>query len=109
MSLWGGKIGKTDRGRGGGVLVYVAKEICAWKVEAGGCFEQCASLKLKGKKEDLGIHIIYRSPNSSSDNDASLCDLITMLRGSYILIGDFNLPGIRWETGRTDAKSRAFY
>ena len=99
----------TDRGRGGGVLVYVAKRICAWKVVAGGSFEQCASLMIKAKNQDLGIHVIYRSPNSSSDNDASLCDLIKELRGSYILIGDFNFPGIRWATGRTDAKSRAFY
>ena len=44
----------TDRGRGGGVLVYVAKELYAWKVEAGGCFEQCASLKLKGKEKRSG-------------------------------------------------------
>lgn len=99
----------TDRGRGGGVLAYVTKGLCAWKVEVEGCFEQCASLKLKGKRQELGIHIIYRSPNSSSDNDASLCDMIRALKGSYILIGDFNFPGIRWETGRTDAKSRAFY
>ena len=99
----------TDRGRGGGVLVYVAKQICAWKVVVEGCFEQCASLMIKAMNHDIGIHIIYRSPNSSSDNDASLCDLIKGLRGSYILIGDFNFPGIRWATGRTDAKSRAFY
>ena len=99
----------TDRGRGGGILVYVTKEICAWKMVVPGCFEQIASLMLKGKNQELGIHIIYRSPNSSSDNDASLCDLINELHGSFVLISDFNFPGIQWKSGRTDSKSRAFH
>ena len=25
------------------------------------------------------------------------------------LVGDFNFPGIRWGTGRSDAKGRSFY
>ena len=99
----------TDRGRGGGILIYVAKGRCAWKESVMGCFEQCASIKLRGKNSDLGINIVYRSPNSSSDNDASLCRLVKEMRGTYVCIGDFNFPGIRWGTGRCDAKSRAFY
>ena len=99
----------TDRGRGGGILIYVAKGRCAWKESVVGCFEQCASIKLRGKNCDLGINIIYRSPNSSGNNDASLCSLIKEMRGTYVCIGDFNFPGIRWGTGRCDAKSRAFY
>ena len=87
--------GDTDRGRGGGILIYVVKGRCAWKEDVEGCFEQCASIKLRGKRCDLGINIIYRSPNSSSDNDASLCSLIKEMRGTYVCIGDFNFPGIR--------------
>ena len=99
----------TDRGRGGGLLVYVAKEICAWKVEVTGCFEQYALVKLKAENCDLGIHVIYRSPNSTGNNDASLCELVKGIQNTDVLIGDFNFPGIQWATGRTDAKSRAFY
>ena len=101
--------GDTDRGRGGGILIYVAKGRCAWKESAMGYFEQCASIKLRGKKSDLAINIIYRSPNSSSNNDASLCNLVKEMRGTFVCIGDFNFPGIGWGTGRSDAKSRAFY
>ena len=98
----------TDRGRGGGVLVYVSKGMCSWKETEQGCFEQCANVKLKGKESELGIHVVYRSPNSSSENDASLCQYAKNLRGNYVLIGDFNFPGIRWDSGRCDAKSREF-
>ena len=31
------------------------------------------------------------------------------MRGSSVLIGDFNFPGIRWGSGRSDAKSRPFF
>ena len=99
----------TDRGRGGGVLVYVSKEKCAWREQTGGCFEQHALVKLKGERNDLGIVVVYRSPNSSANNDASLCDLVKDLRGQFCLVGDFNFPGIKWGTGRSDAKGRPFY
>ena len=98
----------TDRGRVG-ILIYAIKGRCAWREPVVGCFEQCATIKLRGKKCDLGINIVYRSPNSSSINDDSLCELIKQMRGSFIIIGDFNFPGIRWGTGGSDAKGRAFY
>ena len=99
----------TDRGRGGGILIYVIKGRCAWKEKTGGCFEQHALVRMRGKNGDLGINILYRSPNSSSANDASLCEILRELRGPFVLIGDINYPGIQWESGRADAKSRLFY
>ena len=68
-----------------------------------------ALVKLKGERNDLGIVVVYRSPNSSANNDASLCDLVKDLRGQFCLVGDFNFPGIKWGTGRSDAKGRPFY
>ena len=99
----------TDKGRGGRILVYVAKGKCVWKENVEGCFEQCALVKLRGKRNNLGIYIIYRSQNSSSGNDASLCNLVKEIRGTSVLIVDFNYPGIRWTSGTSDAKSQAFY
>ena len=40
----------TEKGRGGGVLIYVKKTLCAWKVDVGGDFCQCKGIKIKGKK-----------------------------------------------------------
>ena len=55
----------TSRGRGGGILIYAKKVMCAWKVEVNGPFCQCVGTKLKGRNDNLAIFVVYRSPNSS--------------------------------------------
>ena len=42
-------------------------------------------------------------------NDEKLCNIVKALKGHFVMVGDFNYPGIRWETGGSDAKSRLFY
>ena len=59
--------------------------------------------------EEVVIHIVYRSPNSSKQNDDALCNWVRGMKGNRLILGDFNLPGIEWEVGRTDAKGREFY
>ena len=99
----------TRGGRGGGILVYVKKGICAWKEDMDGGFCQSVGVKLKGNGRELGIYVVYRSPNSSRENDDALCALVRQLKGRFVLVGDFNFPGIRWSTGGSDAKGRLFY
>ena len=99
----------TERGRGGGILVYTRKGICAWREEVRGDLCQCVCVRLRGRSHDIGIYVVYRSPNSSIANDEMLCSLMKELRGNFVMVGDFNYPGIRWTTGGSDAKSRAFY
>ena len=99
----------TMRGRGGGILVYVKKFVCAWTEQVNGDFCQCVCVKLKGGKHELALYVLYRSPHSSSANDERLCDLVKSLRGKFVMVGDFNYPRIRWATGGSDAKGRAFY
>ena len=65
----------------------MAKNICAWKDSVAGFFNQCAFVKLKGQKSELGINIVHRSPNSSSDNYASLCEMIREMQGDYVPVG----------------------
>ena len=62
----------TSRGRGGGILIYVKKSMCAWKEEVVGPFCQCVGTKLRGSNGDLAVFVVYRSPNSSRENDDSL-------------------------------------
>ena len=44
--------------------------------------------------------MIYKSPQSSSDNDIALINLIDIICERYndniLVIGDFNLPKIKW-------------
>lgn len=99
----------TNRGRGGGILIYVRKGICAWKEAVEGGFCQCVCVKVKGRYREMSIYVVYRSPNSSGENDELLCALMRKMRGQCIVVGDFNFPGIRWATGGSDARGRSFY
>ena len=99
----------TGRGRGGGIIVYVRKDLCAWSEEVKTDFNQCTCVKVKGKKAVLCIYTVYRSPNSTGANDAMLYRWIREMRGRYVIIGDFNFAGIDWETGKCDKKGSEFY
>ena len=98
----------TEGGRGGGIVVYT-KGISAWREETDTCFNQCVTVRVKQKSRDLDVHVVYRSPNSSRDNDALLCEWIKTCGGNSLLIGDFNFAGVNWETGSCNAKGRDFY
>ena len=98
----------TVGGRGGGIMVYV-KEIVALKEEEGTDFNQCTTVKVKRRGHDLGISIVCRSPNLDIENDTKLCQWIRSMRGENVIIGDFNFPGVRWESGCCDSRGRLFY
>ena len=55
----------------------------------------------KGKDEKILVCCIYRSPNSSLENNATLCNCITELSKikckNIIMVGDFNYGHINWE------------
>ncbi len=61
-----------------------------------------AEVKLRGADKQL-ILAIYRSPNSTKDNNDSLTNLMRELNQcgySHILaLGDFNFPEIKWNNG----------
>ena len=99
----------TDKGRGGGIVVYVMKDLCAWKIACNSEFNQCGMVGIKLNNRDLKILAVYRSPNSTKTNDDELCKLIESMNGSYVIIGDFNFPDIRWESGCSGSKGRKFY
>ena len=100
----------TVGGRGGGILVYV-KSIVALREEEEeeGGFNQYATVKVKRCGNDLGVSVVYRSPNSDLENDTKLCQWIRSMRGENLIIGDFNFPGVRWESGCCDSRGRPFY
>ena len=89
--------------------MYAKKELCVWRLEETSDFNQCTAIKVKCGCEDVVIHSVYRSPNSSRENDAKLCAYVKEMRGTNILVGDFNYPDINWETGTTAARGRDFF
>ena len=65
----------TSAGRGGGILVYVKEEINCWRdaEEDDDEFNQKVSIRIRLRgNEELSIHVLYRSPNSSRANDEAL-------------------------------------
>ena len=98
----------TVGGRGGGLLVYVRKEMYAWNVTENTSFNQCVTISIKCGGEDLNLHNVYRSPNSNRQNDEMLNKWIAEMRGTNVVIGDFNYPDVDWETGSSGARGRDF-
>ena len=82
-----------------GILIYVRKELYVSKEEYPTNFNQGVTIRIKCGREDVKIHVIYRSPNSKRENDNSLNEWIKKMRGVNIIIGDLNYPDIDWEAG----------
>ena len=64
----------TEKGRGGGIIIYVNKMHNVRRIEENRSFNQSASIEMKNGCEDVKIHVIYRSPNSTKANDDDLCN-----------------------------------
>ena len=99
----------TEGGRGGGIVVYVKNEIRAWRDDAKSDFSQYGTMVIKTKNNEIRIHTVYRSPNSTRENDDKLCEWIRGMKGVNLLIGDFNFPDIEWDNGRAGSRGRHFY
>ena len=100
---------------GGGALLYVRdsieQRIC--KAFNSICFESsvwCWIVGKGGKKILVGT--IYRSPNSTEENNKRLAKIITKAteiagQNRFIILGDFNLPNIDWANDYIKPNSRA--
>jgi hypothetical protein len=97
----------TNNGIGGGLIIYVKEcyEILSVSLIESN-FNQHCSIGLKTKTGQLNLFLIYRSPNSNTDNLNLLCDLLMATKQNSILVGDFNLPGINWEEGRATGQAK---
>ena len=99
----------TAGGRGGGILIYVMSNLYAWKIDNKAAFNQIATIGVKLGRNEMYFHVVYRSPNSSAGNDDALCEYVKELRGTNVLMGDFNFPDIDWANGASGSRGRKFY
>ena len=92
-----------------GVILYVHKEVKATEVtvDEKGDFDEYIMCEVKTNTPGVTLLLtcIYRSPNSSEDNNAKLIKLLAVIDKHpaklKCTVGDFNLPGINWESGET--------
>ena len=89
-----------------GVLIYVNEHFESSEISISSNFAENILINIK---PDLCIGNIYRSPNSSKDNDTELCNFIdlvcTNLRGNLILLGDYNFRDIDWHKNTSNNNS----
>ena len=82
----------TDRGRGGGLLVYAKTGLQILSCDKSVIFNQYCKFVVRG----VTFYLIYRSPNSTAVEMARLAGLIRQAEKDCVIIGDFNLPSIDW-------------
>ena len=98
----------TDKGREGSIIIYVKKTLYAWKEKCDTGFNQCGLIGLKTNNGDLRVLAVYRSPNSNKTNDDELCRYMERMNGTFVIVGDFNFPDIKWQFGCAGTKGRKF-
>ena len=86
-----------------GVLAYIKENLTVNPINfTNHCKESlCFEIKSAKSKKSLLVACIYRSPNSTENNDLQVNNLICELSNSFkkevVLVGDFNFPEIDWE------------
>ena len=99
----------TTDGRGGGILVYTKEALRCYEIDSPADIVQTASIQISLVDSSVDIHVVYRSPNSSSENNAKINDFIRNVKENSILVGDFNYPGINWELMSSNSAAQDFF
>jgi Reverse transcriptase (RNA-dependent DNA polymerase)/Endonuclease-reverse transcriptase len=92
----------TKEGRGGGLLVYAKQGLNILAADSNIDFVQHCKFYV----HDLTCFLIYRPPNGTVENMTKLAELIRTADKNTIFIGDFNLPGVDWNTGASRGAER---
>ena len=105
----------TSRGIGGGVLLYVKADLSSVvKPEIGRDFVNSTwceiPLKVAGISGSLTVGVVYRSPNSSVENNTLLFELMKQVSSkNTVIMGDFNYPDISWSEGFSGSHGSDFF
>jgi hypothetical protein len=94
----------TDRGRGGGLLVYTKKDLPVFVLSDEN--DDVEHQYCKFKVNDITVYLIYRSPSGGPGSISGLADMVKAADKKCIFFGDFNLPEIDWAAGTARGRSR---
>ena len=99
----------TNAGRGGGILIWAKSNMIAFQKANSLGFNQLCEVQVEVRQGNpLSIYAIYRSPNSVEANDEKLINFLSTVRHPSIIVGDFNFPGISWETSTSNSEGQSF-
>lgn len=99
----------TSAGRGGGLLVYHRNGMVVSEKKISSAFNQVVSVSVETQSKPLLINLVYRSPNSSAENNATLDEFIKQLTSGSVTLGDMNYGGIDWDNGCSDSAGKKFF
>ena len=102
IKIGGYKLFHTPLGRGRGICTYIKENLPFKEVKIESNYEEYLALTMNLEKgEKLLVMAIYRSPNSSDDNNEQLIKLLDNINQTgythQVILGDFNMPTIDWE------------
>ena len=94
---------------GGGSIIYVRDNIIASRVLAFNRAPDSVAVKIDTSDGQVCVACIYRSPALNYQQNELLRNCIMGIcdeKNDYetILLGDFNLPNVSWDTGVLNAK-----
>lgn len=69
-------------------------------------FNQYLTFKISLADVTTTLYLVYRPPNSH--DMAGLINIIKSVPANSVLIGDFNLPSIDWDTGTAGGRAGEF-
>ena len=100
----------TTNGAGGGIIVYSKIGLNILESNLSSDFNQFSAFNIiQENGEDINIITTYRPPSTNAENTQKLCDIVEQMNMNAILIGDINLPGIKWQNNTSDSKGRKFF
>ena len=82
----------TSRGRGGGLLIYLKNSIKFEVLQLKTSFDQIGGVRV-GQLDLIGL---YRSPNSTEEENKALNEFIANKINPTTIIGDANFPNVDW-------------
>ncbi len=92
-----------------GICMFCKPELQVIILEKDIAFSEYIFCKIIFDDIVLYLGVIYRSPNSSGDNNVQLCDLLTYMSnvncGNLVVVGDFNYNSINWEVKAVESTS----
>ena len=108
LQILGYQIISTDleASRGRGVVIYTADNLKVTVINKQSEFTEICGIKIElSKGKCTEIWAIYRSPNSSNEENEALLEVLQQINDSnppnLIITGDFNFPDINWENNGT--------
>jgi hypothetical protein len=100
----------TLNGIGGSLLIYTKIGLVIRKNSKFDNikFNQFCALTVMAK-DPINILLVYRPPNSGTQNTDELCNILDQAGENTIIIGDFNAPDIDWDQGQAGPRGRKIF